>query len=181
MAFDRAAAEDALHARVVAALGLAAGQVIWDGPNAPSPAKPFATLKLVGPSRLGLGGALTDATNLANPPGEEVEITLTEHQEWVLTVQLIAGATSGASSAAALLGAAVMKLRLPSALEQLRVAGVAVIEVGDTQDLSALFASDIESRAKLDVRLRTMDTATEKTGYIDTVGIASPWGSFDAP
>jgi hypothetical protein len=99
----------------------------------------------------------------------------------VLSVQVIAAPTSGASSAAALLGAAVMKLRLPSALEQLRVAGVAVIEVGDTQDLSALFASDIESRAKLDVRLRTMDTATEKTGYIDTVGIASPWGSFDAP
>lgn len=181
MALDRVALEDSLHAWVVAGLGLAAGQVVWDGPNAPAPAKPYAFLNLVGPTGLGLGGELTDETVLTNPAGEEVVLTLAEHQEWVLSVQVIAAPTSGASSAAALLGSARMKLRIPSALDQLRAAGVAVIEVGDTQDLSALFAADIESRAKVDVRLRTVDTATEKTGYIDRVGISSPWGPFDAP
>lgn len=178
---DLLAVENALHAWAVTGLGLAAGQIIWDGPNAPPPAKPFATLKLVGPARLGLGGELTDETVLTNPAGQEVELTLAEHQEWVLSLQVLAAPTSGASSARALLAAGAMKLRLPSALDALRAAGVAVIEVGDTQDLSALFAADIESRAKVDVRLRTVDTATEKTGYIDSAGLTSPWGAFDAP
>lgn len=179
---DLAALENTLHAWAVTGLGLAAGQIFWDSPNAPAPAtKPFATLKLVGPSRLGLGGELTDETVLTNPAGQEIVQTLAEHQEWVLSIQLLAASTSGASSARALLQAATMRLRLPSALDPLRVAGIAVVEVGDTQDLSALFAADIEPRAKVDVRLRTVDTATEKTGYIDRVGLTSPWGSFDAP
>jgi hypothetical protein len=33
----------------------------------------------------------------------------------------------------------------------------------------------------MDVRLRTVDQATEKTGYIAKVGLASPWWTFDAP
>lgn len=179
---DLLAVENALHAWAVTGLGLAAGQVIWSESNAPPPAtKPFATLKLVGPSRLGLGGQLTEETVLTNPSGEEIVRTLTEHQEWKLSIQILATPTSGAGTAFGLLNAAALKLRLPSALAALRAAGVAVVEVGDTQDLTALFATDFESRALLDVRLRTVDTATENTGYIDTVGIVSPWGSFDAP
>lgn len=168
---DRIAIENALHAWVAAALGV---ETIWAGQNAPAPALTYATLRLSGP--FGHGAELSSATNLSNPAGQEIEQTVSEQQEWSLSVQVYG------SGALALLAAAKLKLQLPSALEAVRAAGVAVVEAGDTQDVSALIGSQLETRALMDVRIRTVDQATERIGYIDRVGLSSPWtGNFDAP
>jgi hypothetical protein len=173
---DQTAMENALHAWVSAALAF---DVIWADQNAPAPAIParggrYGTIRLTGP--FGQGAELASATNLSNPAGQEIEQTVSEQQEWSLSVQVY-----GANARAQLAGAK-LKLQLPAALEALRAAGVAVVDVGDTQDVSALVGSQIETRALMDVRIRTVDSATERTGYIDRVGISSPFtGKFDAP
>ncbi len=171
---DLVSAEDALHAWAVAALGL---EAIWSNPNDVAPYRPFAWLTLTGPVRVG-EPQFTSETNTANPAGQEVEVTMGQHGEWTFTVEVITAVTSGAGSARALLSAAAIRMRLPSMVEALATAGLAVVGFGDTQDLTALFATAFESRARLTVRLRGVNTATEKTGYIDTVGISSPFGTW---
>jgi hypothetical protein len=173
---DLVAFENALHAWVAGAAGV---EAIWSSQNAPAPALPYLTLRLVGPVRL--GDQLASRTNLANPAGQEIERTLTEHEEWTLSVHAFASPATGASAARALLQAAALKMQLPSQRDALSASGLALVEVGDTSDLTALVGSQHESRAQMDVRLRTVDQATEKTGYIAKVGLASPWGTFDAP
>jgi hypothetical protein len=168
---DLAAIENALHAWVSTVLGV---ETIWAGQNAPAPNLTYATIRLTGP--FGQGAEIASSTNLANPAGQEIEQAVSEQQEWSLSVQ------GYGANARALLAGATLKLQLPSAIEALRAAGVAVVDVGDTQDVSALVGSQFETRALMDVRIRTVDSATERTGYIDRVGISSPFtGNFDAP
>jgi hypothetical protein len=168
---DLAAIENALHAWVSTVLGV---ETIWAGQNAPAPNLTYATIRLTGP--FGQGAEIASSTNLANPAGQEIEQAVSEQQEWSVSVQ------GYGANARALLAGATLKLQLPSAIEALRAAGVAVVDVGDTQDVSALVGSQFETRALMDVRIRTVDSATERTGYIDRVGISSPFtGNFDAP
>lgn len=167
-----AATRDAIHAWAEGALAMPA---IWADGNGPAPTKAYATLKLSGPARLGFGPEATDETNLGAPAGQEITQTAREHQEWSLSVQVFA---AKGASAVDLLEAGALRMRLPGRLQQLRAAGVVLVEAGDTQDLSALFATAIESRAAMDVRLRTVGVASEQTTYIGKVDGTSPWGPW---
>lgn len=177
---DVFALETALQTWVKNALGLT---TIWSSPNAAAPVRPYAWLTLVGPQTVGKA-QLVGETQLANPAGQEVEFTAIQHQEWELSIDVVSEMTPGNSTAsylptaAGMLTAAGMRLRLPSALAGLSAAGLAVIDFGDTQDLTALFNSAIESRARMTVRLRSVNTAMEKTGYIAKVGLSSPFGTW---
>jgi hypothetical protein len=174
MSLDLAAVENALHAWAATALGL---QAIWSHSNAAAPATPYGWLTLAGP--VGTTNAqVIDETNLANPAGQEIEQTVIQHEEWAFSIEVISGQTSGAGSARSLLAASALRLQLPSAIDAVRAAGLAVIDVGDTQDLTALFGTKFESRARLTARLRTVNTATEKTGFIERVGASSPFGAW---
>lgn len=176
---DAAALENALHAWAENALGV---PTVWSSQNAPAPKpKPYATLRLVGPHSL--GNTETDRrTNLAAPAGQEIEETIKEHQEWVLSVQTFADPATGAAAARSILALARMRGRIRSALDLLDASGVVLVEVGDTQDLSAVFGERFESRAVMDVRFRVVDQVTDHAGYIDQVGISSQLtGPFKAP
>jgi len=179
VSLDPVMMENTLQAWAKTALGLA--DVIWSHPNQRGPdGRPYGWLTLSGPVRLDVA-ATTDETNLSNPAGQEIERTVSQHEEWTLVIEVLSKATSGAGTARAILAAAGLKLQLPSALEAVRAAGLAPVDFSDTQDLTALFGTAFESRARMDVRLRTVNTAMEKTGYIKTVGLTSPFGSWTLP
>lgn len=171
---DLPAFEDSLHAWVKAAVGI---ETIWAHANAVAPPAPYAWITLAGPVNIGEPQYPVN-TNLANPAGQEIERTVIQHGEWAFTVDVISPVTSGIGTAKALLSAAAMRLQLPSATDGVRAVGLAVVDVGDTQDLTALFNSTFESRARLNVRLRSVNTAMEKTGYITKVGLSSPFGTW---
>lgn len=171
---DLVAVEDALHAWVKSALGL---ETVWSHANARAPGRPYGWLTLVGPREVG-GPELVDETDLGRPAGHEVQLTVVQHEEWDLSVEVISAATSGPTTARALLGAAKARLRLPTALGELRSAGLAPVSLGDTQDLTALFGTAFESRARMTVRVRTVNATSETTGFIEQVGVSSSFGAW---
>jgi hypothetical protein len=170
---DWTAIENALVVWVEHTLG--EGQVIWADQEGPQPGMPYATLKITGRRSMTPTPELHHYTDLGNPAGEEVEQTVIDHQEITVSCQVFALNTTGAKTARDLLGRVRMSIFLPARLTALREAGLALVEAGDTQDLTALLETTWQSRAALDVRFNTVDTATEKTGYIETV---SATGSY---
>ncbi len=169
MALDWQTIENALQTWIVAATGLPTSAVIFASQNAPAPAMPYATIKISGPRGTMAQPALQIETNLLNPAGEEIEQTVTLHQEVTVSCQVYAAATAGTGTAKEYLEKARTALFLPTRLDALSTAGLAVVEMGDTQDLTALLGTAWESRAAMDVRMNLVDTAVEKTGYIATV------------
>lgn len=166
MPLDFASIEDALYTWAFAQLGM---PVFWSNQKFPQPARPYATLKLTGPRVLSGSDAAETTTDLGRPAGEEVETKYSGPRELTCSVQVYAVPTSGASSARALLARAQASLSRDSVAAALRAAGLAIVDQGGIADLTALLETNWESRAAMDVRLGCTDSATDRTGYIETV------------
>jgi hypothetical protein len=173
MALDWHTIQDALLAWLSTGTGL---RVFWADQNAPQIARPYATIKLIGgPVKVASLDEQQDVTNLANSAGQEIEQTIRGQREITASCQVFTDDTVSAA-AYTLLGAAVTALSLPSVRDSLSSVGLALIEPGAIQDISALFEAKWQSRAQVDVRFRFVDVAVEKTGYIATVGpVAATW------
>lgn len=160
--------ENALQAWLKGAVG---GEVIWSNQDGCQPSMPYGTLKISGPRQSSPTPEILNTTNLSNPAGQEIEQTVVLHGQITVSCQVYARPTTGAGTARELLEQARKALFLPTQRERLRAAGLALVEAGDTQDLTALLETTWQSRAVMDVRFNVVDTASEKTGYIATVNV----------
>jgi hypothetical protein len=147
------------------------GQVIWANQGGAQPKMPYGTLKIGGPRPSSPTPEVLNSTNLTNPAGQEIEQTVIGHGEITVSCQIFAFPTTGHLTARQALERAKLRLYLPTTRAALRVAGLALVQAGDTQDLTALLETSWQSRAAMDVRFNVVDSMTEKTGYIDTANV----------
>jgi hypothetical protein len=164
--------ESALVAFIETASGLT-GKVALAMQTAPQLAMPYATVRITGPRPAGgPWPRIIQSYDAAQPVGQEVSLQAVVDEELTVSIQLFTPLTFGAASARALMAQLRMALALQSTLDPLRDAGLALVDVGDIHDLSAILETAFQGRAALDLRFLVADDLTERTGYVGSVGVS---------
>lgn len=150
---------DSLQAWVTDTLNITA---VWLNPNAPRPARPYATLQTV--SRRRIGSAST------GHPDATGDATITGDREVTLSVQYLGAADSNdPRDGYEELQALVDSLERPSVIEALDSTGWAFIRTALLQDITAQVGTQWEPRAVVDIEFRATATQTDQVGVVETV------------
>ncbi len=172
--------QTALQAWAASGTGL---PCIWVNQHAPQPALNYCTLKM-GPFRGVPGmGANTYVYDNTQPQGSEVQETFTKDKEFTLTLECFTEAlqTTVAAPAISYLEQALITLGLFSTISSLFAAGISLVDADPATDLTALVATDFQSRASVDIRFTVCDTVSVGHGYIEeaeiTPTISDPAGN----
>ncbi len=164
------AIEDALQAWVVSATGYASNRVLWRDQNANAKIADRITLHLNGPIVLG-NDELASATDLLQPAGQEITLSVRGDREWSLQVECFTGATTTTSDAKSILTNLQTVGQLPSKLALLDAQGISLFDLGSVQYTPEIREVAYQGRALLLMRFYSRDVATEKTGYIAEVEV----------
>lgn len=167
---DWTAIENAIHAWISAATGLAVDRVLWRDQSMPSPPGSYVTLKLIALTAVGNDG-LTHSFDPSADPGKEITLETEGRRRLALSVQAYSDALTGEGSAAALLAKAQDSLALPTTREALNAAKLGAFNAGAITDLSALRETRFQSRAAMTVDFHTVTSATAQTTYVETVEV----------
>jgi len=167
---DWTAIEDALHAWVVASTGYPANRVLWRDQDANAKVADRITLHISGPIVLGTDEQAT-ATDLLQPAGQEITLSVRGDREWSLQVECYTGATTTTSDAKSILSKLQTVGQLPSKLALLDAQGITVFDHGSVQYTPEIREVAYQGRALLLMRFYSRDVASEKTGYIAEVEI----------
>lgn len=188
---DWTTVEDALHAWIVAATGLAATNVFWEQQGIGKPAGAYVTMNL---SITQSGQDWTDITDNPTPsPGAEIIHTVRGPRLGTLALQCFAGDATGPSSSKAYLAKLHGSLGLPSIHDALVIAKVGIAIIDPVQSLTLeLGNAVIESRALTSIKMHLTSEVSETGTYIETAqhsGVATtpggamikvPLGSFSS-
>jgi len=167
---DWTAIEDALHAWVVSATGYAAARVLWRDQDANAKVADRITLHISGPIVLGTDERVS-ATELLEPAGQEITLSVRGDREWSLQVECYTGATTTTSDAKGILSKLQTVGQLPSKLALLDAQAISLFDLGSVQYAPEIREVAFQGRALLLMRFYSRDVATEKTGYIAEVEI----------
>ena len=152
-------------------------QIQWEDQDLAQPDYPYISLKRNTVIREGDQGAdeVRTVTDLNQPLGQEIEMINLGPREVLLTVQVHADEKAGAnvpgSDPMFMASRLVASLGQQSVVDALKAAGISIIEEGDVTDTSITVNEIWTKRSTFAVRLRVMSFMTERTGYIDAVGI----------
>lgn len=123
--------------------------VIWDKQNAPRPDPPYAFLDIItGPNPI--------ATQDEMFSHEDGTFEITGLREFTLSINVIA------KNAFHKMQQVQISLNRPKFLEQLQLAGLAMINYSSVNDLSELLETDYEVRAQMDVRFYMVSTFSDR-------------------
>lgn len=167
---DWTAIEDALQAWVVASTGYAANRVLWRDQDANAKVADRITLHISGPIVLGTDEQ-SSATDLLQPAGQEITLSVRGDREWSLQVECYTGVTTTTSDAKSILSKLQTVGQLPSKLALLDAQGITVFDHGSVQYTPEIREVAYQGRALLLMRFYSRDVASEKTGYIAEVEI----------
>jgi len=133
--------------------------LIWADGNAPRPALPYVSMKVMGMRRVKGDWYSEDI-------GTNGLQTVKGDREFTLSIQRF-----GTDSVEAL-DTLANKLRLTTIIDKFNNAKLPIVSAEDVVDVAALLdKSQIEPRASLDVFMRMKSVLTDNVGYIDTVEI----------
>ena len=183
MGFDLGRAEEAVAAWLATATGLpcrdddTASVVSRIIPKfAQTPNLPMPYLTYLVPPPLSTGREEQRKVFDPNQPeGLEVQVTSIFRGELTVTVNVYTERARGGPDADGFLSAGgyihrvQQHLGLQSVRDQLRCAGLVLIDRGTPRDFSSLAGAVGQGRAVLEVRFRVTDTIAEGEGYISTV------------
>lgn len=164
--------ENAIHAWVTAASGLAGNHVVWANQNSPRPTTPFITLSIDGPLQFGQDENSHEFDSDGDP-GEEIIMRARGTREIVVRSQFFGGGVTGDAGARALADAVRMRLELETYRAPLRAAGVFPFDGGSIRWIPAIVGAGFEARATLESRFYLSDEVEELTTYIETVEITN--------
>lgn len=164
------AIEQELQACVRRASGLE--RVVWTDQDGTRPQLPYATIRVDPPDATGARDEVRVSLTPGQPAGAELTFETCSQAEFDLRVQVFTKTTRGDDSACRIATRLRNSLSKQSELAILSAAGVAVVDRGPVQNLTALLETRSEGRAALDVRLRTADGTTETETYIEHVKIS---------
>jgi hypothetical protein len=162
---SRKAIENAVRNAVLLALGLPNEKVLWARQKTSRPTRPFVTLLLSGPTRLGTGDAREQSVDLSQA-GQEVTIRRGGPRALTCSVQAFSASVIGDDTAVALLSRLQTALSRDDVRGALLAGGVAVYDEGSVEDLEALLDTEFEGRAALDLSLYAGDSTEEHSTYI---------------
>jgi hypothetical protein len=132
-------------------------ETIWDRPNAPRPETPYVLLGLLSaPIKHGSKDDLRGT-------GTEDEFEITGQRSVVYSVKVIG------KNAIPYCTDLQISLEKPSVQEALRVAGLAVWNIGDVENIATLLETGFEERANMDVTFGISDTVAEAVGEVQNM------------
>jgi hypothetical protein len=166
-----ATVENAIHAWVVAASGLAAGQVYWTQDNGPRPTTgTVIALTIEGPRQRGRDWVRTrDAAVPA--PGAEIEHVAEGNREITIEMQCFDGAGTGTSAPRAILDQVVSAARLPARHDALVAAGIGLFAIGPILSLGKNIGPRFEPRAVVEARANLSSEVVQTGTYIGSVEV----------
>lgn len=160
--------ENAIHAWVLAATGLAASKVVWRNQNGPRPARPFIVLSLGGVQEVATPWIQNQDTPSPAPPGEEITYSVRGVERLRVTFECFTDTTTGSSSAIDYLRLVRGKLNMPSIRSALWAAHVGVATFGDVLVLDFLENSAQQlGRAQMDCGIYVPTEFTERGTFIE--------------
>jgi hypothetical protein len=174
------AVENALQGWVKAATGWDNRHVFWADPNVSRPTDaPFCTLEMLTRRSIGSRPAMVQTDHDDAAQGQEVELEAVAMLDVTFRVQVFVpparatkpGTPRGASNAATIAERIRIAAALPSNIDRLDTAGVAVHDLGQVDYVPELVGTDFEGRAVLECRFYVADSVSEFTGYIAEVDI----------
>jgi hypothetical protein len=161
------AIENAIHAWVLAASGLATGNIIFAEQDGSQPAGQFITIRIGDLIPVGID-AVTHAYNAAAVNGSQITQTVTGLREFTVSIQCFDGAITGASTPREVLANVWTALSLPTRVTAFKTAGISAFDGGSVRNVAALREDRFEARALLEVRFYTLQGASETTTWIQT-------------
>lgn len=172
MSLSETTLENVIRAWVAGALAgvVSDTSVIWDRQKVNQRAAPYLTLRLVGPSGPGLVAEERQIYDPAGAAGQEIEDQTIHHHEYTLRVQAYATTPAGARTAIMKIHDRAFSRSGRSALRD-ATPSIVVAGVGTVQDVGALVETDWQGRTALDLTLRLADIDSERTTFIETVGV----------
>lgn len=163
--------EQALRLWIRTATGFDEGHVIYDDQDGARPTKPYAAIHIGDVVPIGIVDPVETVYNSGQPNGSEISMRATGMREFHASISCFTDQTRGDGAARAFLARAQTALSLPSVRDALSLAAVSPFDVGPVQNVSAVLGTKFESRAVLDIGFYTLQSFTEYTGYIGSVGI----------
>jgi hypothetical protein len=174
MPADWKAIEGAILAWVKAASGLGDEAVFFahqTGGKPPVVDGMFITISLGDALALGAVDAVDHSYDDEAPAGEEITLTSRGDRELSISLQCFRGKLSGNESPRAVLSRVQAALALPSRRDALAAAGVSVFDAGSVRWVPELVETAFEARALLEVRCYFVESASEKTTFIEAVEV----------
>ncbi len=153
--------------------------VIWGDQDAPQPPYPYAVIKIIaGPTKI--GGVDETRIKAFDPepaaPALPIELLKEGPREITLSCQINVGPPDNnnpGEHSRSLMSAAQAALGLPSFIDSLRAAGLAVIQELPIGDFSIQIADLWVSRSQMDVRFGLTSSVREESAVIETVEITA--------
>lgn len=161
--------EDALRTWVLTSTQYAQGRVIWQDQSGTRPAGDVIAMRITGVASLGGPDEITSQDSIGRPAGEEIELKVEGHREFVCQLSAYAANTTGANSGLAALSKCQAGVLLPSVQGIFDGVHIAAFDVGNVQNVTTLWDTVYESRALLEVRFYARDSVSEYTTFIEEV------------
>ncbi len=161
--------ETALHAWVATASALPDANVLWRDQDVPVETRPQLRLAWIAQD-LPIGSAVRDERQRTATAGTERIVHRRRH---VLAVTWHADlpdtAATAARAAMPAIGNLARTLQTESVKATIRLAGLAIMRVGNPQDIGAFLDTRYETRAQIEIEFATADTTSDVVGAITTV------------
>ncbi len=166
---DKAALQLALRAWVLSpkASNLAANKVIWSEQGNVALDEPYLTMRLGDLTPLGACDEESHTYDEDADPEEEITLAITGRRVLPVTLQAF-GVDSDV-----LLSRVQTALGLPSLSEALNDAGLSAFDLGKVQNTTALFETEFEPRALLEVLFYVGESVSETTTFVETVAVTN--------
>jgi hypothetical protein len=159
--------ENALHAWIVAATGLAATSVTGNG--GPRPPMPYIVMQLAGPRPIGHDWRVYD--DAPDPqPGAELRVRAQGHRMARLQLQCFAGEDSG-NEAVRVLSDAISALSLH--VHDLDVAGIGIGDVAPIQLIEGRRGGILDPRAVCEIELHLGSEVEGRETYIERLQLVA--------
>lgn len=171
--------ENAIHAELIIASGLAGDRIIYEHQSAPTLGKSGASRELMTLHYDNLNpvaGATPVQTERMNPDstlgdGEEMLIGTKADIRFSVRVTMYTGPKSGTGSAYERLRSVCAKLGLESVAIRLQENAISFIEARDVRSVPVVLETEYESRAVADLQFSMTETAESTETFIETVTI----------
>lgn len=178
------AIKNAIHAWVMAASGYAGNRCIFTKQNGALPQQPpagtYITIRIEG-DWTALGIDEVQRTHDAGAPaGEEITHAVQGQREFSVSLQAFGANTDEDNGPRDVLLKVQAALGLPSRAAAFDAASISCFDSGSVGYLPEVKPAGFEARATLDCRFYATATASEKTGYIETVNATSYMGPPDS-
>lgn len=150
------------------------GSIVWRDGSKTLPPRPMISLKIIdGPKSVGRNGSIFNAPNK--------RFTIGVQQVLTLSVQAFGSSAVSRPQAPQLIQDLHSSLLKDSVRDQLRLAGIAIQDVGEPRNLSALEETEYEDRGGFEVIMGVAQNVVDDPSTIETVNALGNIGGTEVP